>query len=523
MPGTRQRGRRLALATATAVVAATALAGSATAAPPAFYSGVSAASGLSLTLNLPAEFPGLGQTITLDLISAAGTLTHNETPGQEAPDEAASSAGLAAGSLVDSAGPLGALNQTVASSLEQPEASSSAGSVPENPLGLTLSGGNLTATSVAGTLATSSTGELANASLGSLADVLPADLLGPITAGLTTLTAGLTPLLTDVNTAIALITAPLTGASPSPAPSSSASPNPLDPITGGVGGAVGQVAGPVASAAAPILGPVGDATPQQIRDALIALQAQIQALIDAVPALVAALTDGSLVSLTGLEVEQTIGQVGDGITATARTRLAGIRLLGGFITVDGFENSATASVTGQPGAATANPVPGVAQVNVGDGTLALGLGEDGLVLPSDTPLAGLGPIVAPVNAALLTVIEQLNAILTMAGLSVVQSAASQTVAEDGRTASARASGLLVSYTIPSTEAPLIELAVGDAQVAVAAQDALAVEGETVTNPGVSTPTGTLANTGADLPTLAVLALLLATAGGLLLRRRATED
>lgn len=512
-------------ATATPTATPTATATSSPASGGSFSSGATSASGVQLVANFPQPMPGMGQSLSLGLINSAGTLTHTLTPTSDKPETAKTTSGLGSGTLLGADGPLAPLNQTVTATLADPGPKTfSLGSTPDNPL-LTLSGGNLLAVTKPGaTPSTEGTGQLADLSLGSLSDILPAQVLDPVTSGLQTLVGGLQPVLTQVTGAIAQVTAgcTTTGASPTPSPSpstsASASPNPLDPVTGPVAGGIGQVGDGLGSALGPVVTQICSMAPAQAdaaKAALGALQQQLQALINALPNLITALTKGSLVSLTGLDVAQSVDQSASAITSTATSKLGKLSLLGGFITVEGFENRAVATTTGAAGGAKGTATPGLADVKVGDSLLGLAIGPNGLTLPAGTPLAGLSDTLAPVNSALLQVVDQLNAILSQAGLTVKQSAGTQSAAPDGSAASARASSLLISYTIPTTSAPLVELAVGDAQAAVASGQGTAVQAESVTP--------VLARTGADLPLTAGAALLLLVAALFLLRRRSARS
>lgn len=459
----------LTVATSLYLAAAT---GTASAATPAFYGGTTSANVVELALTIPGltdQIPNnTDGTVGLGLIGATGTLVADPGGISDETDQNTGFAGLGSGNLVAGENaPFGALNQSVTSTSAEPGPKTAEfGSLPpDNPLFLSGTAGALRAESTA--TGNTSSAELASLKLGALSDIIPAEIFDPLSEGLTT--AG-----DELSTQLGML---------------------IDQLGGGLGPITGQ-------------DPTG--TLQDLIDTLNTVNDQI-------PAAIAALEDASLIDLEGLDSSQSITQAGDAVTSTATTKLAALSLLGGFVTLDGFENSATATVSGVAGAGSAVAQPAVAEVNVNDGVVLLGLDVDGIRAQigelglADEVVAGLNDALDQVEAALAQVFDA-------TGVSITQSQGTQEIAPDGRSASAAASGLLISIAPPGSGVD-ISLAIGAAKASAVAQQPVAV----VTPPAPPTPpTPTLAHTGLSMGLASgaagALVLLAATASR---RRRAT--
>ena len=191
--------------------------------------------------------------------------------------------------------------------------------------------------------------------------------------------------------------------------------------------------------------------------------------------------------------------------------------MGGFVTLDGFTNSATAFANGVAGGGTANPQPAVAEVTVADGLAVLGLDVDGLRAQIGSIEGIPAEVVAAVNTALDELEAGLQQVFDATGVSITQSAGSKTISPDGRSATASASGLLINLAPGGTQ--LLSLEIGAASAQAVAQQ------PTVTPPVVTPPvvTPSLPRTGAELPLTGGAALVLVAAAALVARRRSSAS
>lgn len=471
----RSRTRTITVvSSAGAILAAAAFPASAALAGPASYAGQSQASVVELRLNLPALAPGLpslgpvtpGQPILLGLISSDGSTSH--APGRA--DAGAATAQLASGTLTTAPGPLAPANRTATADLAHPgPVNSSLGALPSSVPAVSLSGGELRAQASQAPLGVASAGALASLSLGKLTELLPPGTLTPLTNAL--------------NSGAGTASSTLTSA---------------------VNQALGAVTGALKST------PAGS----PVNPTLTTLQQQLDRLLAQVPGLLNQIENGSVVSLQGLTSSQDVAEVAGRETATAAASLADLSLLGGFITLRGFQNSVTASTDGTSGAAT--PVPDVAQVQVGQGLLGLDLGPNGLL----GSVAGT-ELPAPVSGAVQQVVSALNAVINKAGVSIVPASYTKSVSPDGRTATATSSGLTIMVNSPADagntdpQKALLLVRIGAASATAQAAPPAPVS----LSAGAAAPRA-LAFTGADLPLTGGIALM-AVAAGVLLRRRGT--
>lgn len=458
----RRRSALVAAATAGLLVTATAVPAGA-AEVPAFYGGTTSGDVVKLVLTLPGQ-----DALGVGLISANGTSLFDPKGLSAQPQASRAFAGLASGTLVEGDGPLSALNRSVVATLDAPAPeASSFGSLPANPLGLAGSAGDLTASVTGGNGSNGSVAQLAQVSLGSLTDLLanlPTEVTQPVQDGLNDGSAQISDGLQQV----------------------------LDALT-------------------PVTGPVGAGDPTGTLQGVIDT---VNGVVADLPTIVADLQNQPIVSLTGLRSAQSISQTGDGVTATATTKLAALNLLGGFVTLDGFENTATAFANGVAGGSTAVPQPAVANVVVANDLAVLGLDVDGVRAQVGAIEGVPAEVVAAVNTALDAVEAGLQQVFDATGVSITQSAGSSSTSADGREATAAASGLLINLAPGGTQ--LLSLEIGATSVsALAQQPTVAV----VVPPVVpETVTPTLPRTGAELPLTGGAALLL-LAGAVAVRRR----
>ncbi len=457
--------------TATTLVAslgAAPAARAATTVTPAFYSGATEADVVRLTLDLPAAIPNVPNPAALGLISASGSALHN-TLGQLT-NQAQSFAGLASGNLVQGpAAPLSALDKYVrtsgngqqASNLQQIDPSS-------NPLGLGGTLGALQAASALALPASSSQGRLATLSIGALQSILPAAAVQAIRTAY-----------------------------------SSVEPSAQSAVNQAVS-QVDQVLKPIAAA-----DPTGTAA--GLEKAVNALPAQLDCANNA-DCLLNQILSSPLVSLDGLDAQQTIGTVRDGAQATAQAALLKANILSGLLTINGFTSTATAFADGVAGHATAKGNTILAQALVDHGLVGVDLGANGTIL--GVSVSGVSNQLAQqLNSALTQIVDTLNGVLGTLGVHVNTTQGTQTVRPDGTSASATGAVLDISVDQPQAApgaAPLVDVRVGGT--------------DSVINSRVAPPTGgviretVLPHTGANLPLTAGAGLALLGVAWLIRRR-----
>lgn len=525
----------LALATGTLVVtAATGAFADGTASPPSSYQGSTTSNALTLSLlkgvpGLPA-IPDVDTTnglVSAQLLNATSSLLHDGTGAK--PDAANSTITLLGGTLASLAAAGGSSNPipTASSSLSNPGPNSAGGpfgAPAKNSLGPlgTITAPNFTATSTKSPLSTSTSAAGLDLSTLKLSDVVPGSVLSQFTTGYQTL-------LSQVTTIQSLLTT-------------------LGSATSAVPGIGTAVAG--------------------LSSALAAVQTQAQNAYNEI-------TGGTLASVNGLVSSSSIKTVGSQEVSTAHVELGSLSLLGGFASVTGFNNTVTAMAGGTAGSASFTPTIN----NGGLGALTIAgaggsLGGSGLTTnlgPLTTLLSSL-PGASDFTSALGTAITTLQSGLAQlnSGLMGLVTITADTpsnvqVAKDGTSASGEVDGLSLAINLPSLTglpslpslpplpAPLSGIpglstiistlngllgnhaaraaAPAATQVlGISVGSASATAGALVAPPAVagetngSSPSGTLAFTGADLPLTAGVATLLVAGGvGLVLRRRRAHD
>ena len=307
----RQATRLLALAAATPVMVVMAT-GSAGAAPTMKHKlqGVAQTDVVQVSVNVPMGsdlanvLPTVGRVdlskpLTIGLIHTDGKLVRDQI--NKVSDLAQSTSTLGAGTLFDKGGPLASVNHSVTATLSHPSDGFTGAPVSNTRCTpLTLAAPTLVAKAAPSLLSTLGTGELAGLSFANLAQLLPAGALD-------TLNKQLAALIGDQN---------------------------------GNGGVTGTVTNTVDTLLNKIdqslqTTPVGSTA----HTALTALKNGWQALQTALPKLVATLESGSVVDVKALDSGHTIGTtVGNAVAATAHGALAHLSLLGGFVTLDGFND-----------------------------------------------------------------------------------------------------------------------------------------------------------------------------------------
>jgi hypothetical protein len=494
--GTKRAATRLlALAAATPVMVVMAT-GSAGAAPTVKHKlqGVAQTDVVQLSVNVPLgsvlanALPSVGgidlsKPITAGLIHT-DTLVRDEI--SKATDVASSTSTLGAGTLFDKGGLLASINRTVTSTLSHPNPASPSG-VAFSQAPLAISVPTLKAKSVSNLLSTNGVGELSGVSFANLAQLLPQT--GP--GSLQELNSVLSKLIGDQN---------------------------------GQGGVTGTVTGTVGSLLNKIdqtlqSTPVGSVT----HKALTTLQKELQALQAALPKLVATLESGSVVDVKALDSGHNLSTTAsNAVSATAHGALAHLSLLGGFVTLDGFNNSVTATANGKANGAKAIVNPNLAQVHIGSPVgLDLILGPNGLtgnLLGADLP--------AEITSLVNGLVGQISNILSVAGVKIARAQYSTKYNSNKSAVSVAGSGLQVLVNNPLNRSnedfnkALVGVKVG--ALAASAGDFTQSGGSPrVIHP--STPKAPLPHTGANLPVTAGAAMVFLTGAYFVRRRfRATE-
>jgi hypothetical protein len=490
----RQATRLLALAAATPVLVVMAT-GSAGAAPTVKHKlqGVAQTDVVQVSVNVPLGstlanvLPSVGNVdlskpLTIGLIHTDGKLVRNEI--SKVADLAQSTSTLGAGTLFDNGGLLASVNRTVTATLSNPNPASPAG-LAFSQAPLAIAAPTLQAHAVKNLLGTNGVGELAGVNFANLAQLLPAGALD-------TLNNTLSQIIGDTN---------------------------------GNGGAVGTVTGTVTTLLNKIdqslqTTPAGSAA----HKALTALENELKAIQAALPKLVATLESGSVVDLKALDSGHKIGTtVDNAISSTAHGALAHLSLLGGFVTLDGFNNSITATANGKANGAKAVINPNLAKVHVGSPVgLNLVIGPNGLLtgtlLGKDLP--------ADITTLVNSLVGQISSLLSAAGVKIAAAKYTTTYNSDHSAVSVAGSGLQVLVNNPLTpnNTTFSKALVGVKVGALAASAGDFVQTSTTpARPILATPHFQHPHTGANLPVTAGAAMVFLTGAYLVRRRmRATE-
>jgi hypothetical protein len=422
----------------------------------------------------------LAKPITANLIHTEGQLVRNQITG--AVDAATSVSKLASGTLFDNGGLLSSVNRSVTASLAKPGSYANTDGLAKTVGPISVSIPTLRASAVKHLLSTAGKGQLAGLSVADLKSLLKgADLAA-------------------LNEALAKVIG---------------TPGDTE------GSAVGTIVKTVDSLLTKIdstlqATPVGSAA----HTALAALQKVIKGLQDALPRLVATLQNGSIVDLKALDSSHSIATtVGNTVTSKAGVTLAHLSLLGGFVSLDGFDNSVVARATGKAGGASYIANPNVAKVHVGSPVgLDLVLGPNGLA----ASLLG-SALPAQVISLVNTLVKSIENILSLAGVKISAAQISHKFNSDKSAVTVASSGLQVLVNSPLNRTnkdirkALVGVTVGAASATAGSFTAASVTKPTpVVTP--KTPKGDLPHTGANLPVTAGAALVFLI-GAAVLRRR----
>jgi hypothetical protein len=386
----RQATRLLALAAATPVLVVMAT-GSAGAAPTVKHKlqGVAQTDVAQISVNVPLgstlasivptiKNVDLSKPLTVGLIHTEGNLVRNEI--SNVTDSAQSISKLGSGTLFDQGGLLANVNRVVTATLAHPSPADAKG-IGVNMPPLQLGVPTLKAKAVKNLLGTTSKAELAGLSFANLAQLLPAT--GPGS-------------LADLNNALSGVIGD----------------------TSGNGGATGTIVNTVNT----LLGQIDNSlksvpVSSVTHAALTKLQTQLKELQAQLPKLIATLESGSVIDLKALDSGHEIATTAsNAVSSTAHGALAHLSLLGGFVTLDGFNNSITATATGKANGAKSVVNPNLAKVHVGSPVgLDLVLGPNGLtgsLLGTDLP--------AEITSAVNGLVGQISNLLSVAGVKIAE-------------------------------------------------------------------------------------------------------
>jgi hypothetical protein len=382
----------LALATGTLVAAGASTAGAATTDKTTFTAS-GGGSVLRLTVNLPVELPGIGSSLTQDLVLTGGSVRTGSAAA------AIGNAVLGANGTVPVVSSL--LDKSVTAEYGKPDPAE----INAFPAGLSALGitGDLLALkshvanpNVDGTLS-SSKSAVANlriegaGSLQALLDALAAQLTGLLNV----------PLPVSV-----------------PGVGGTGSTNTVESLTGLVTGLATQVTDLVDSSTSGASAPLTDAA----KAALTQLASLLNSLPDAISAKIkATAADTSLLSVGLIQSEQTVKRANGIVTSTSDNVLTDIKVLGGLVTISGLSSTASAALGNGVSSASPKAVGNASllHVNAAD-LLTVDVANDlkvllgGSVLPAE--------VVTAVNGALAQVTAALNGLLgaTLTGAKVTQ-------------------------------------------------------------------------------------------------------
>ncbi len=306
----------------------------------------------------------------------------------------------------------------------------------------------------------------------------------------------------------------------------------LAPIIAQLTGTLGTAVGTVGSTTAPVVSTVTTATdalagtlktaglPVDVSTTITQVSNTLTNTLATLQALPTTLANtGSLVHIAKLNSDRLITRNGDAVTATSSNELSDVDLLGGLVTVKALTSSATATAAGVAGKASA-PVPSSQVVHVTiKGVADLFLDKTGIHL-GDT----LGGAVPPaVTGAVNTALTQLQSAVSLLGISVQDGVGTSTVAKDGRSAEAHASGAAIEINplkaLDAKALPLLRLSMVNSNALVAATP---VTLQSVTRPAVVKSEPNLPRTGANLPLTGAIATGLVGLAMVARRRRMTH-
>ena len=471
----RRRGTALlALAMASGVTLAVSVpAGAASAAPPAYYQGVTSANVLGVALHLPAALPALPnipKDLAVNLIGVNGNAVHNTLAGTDANASTAVS-NLASGSLIDALPTNLGLKKTLTATLSANPAdgikSSTAQSINASPLIDVTVGGQL---AKALKLSNTSSSTLTDGKILDLGSLLQIPAAGTTLLNTVQDTLNQADVAGQIDSAIQGVESALNGVLQN------------DP-TGQVAAVANQV----------------EATVNTLKDNLNTFLADLQNK----------LANTAVVKVNLLSATQSIAPSAGSAVSNAAVHLADLDILDGVLSVKGFESGATAIANGKPGGASASFVGHKPIVSVGVSNILTGtLDETGLTLQ------GVPALGDQVNQALQTLSSTLNGLLNTLGvhLTFVPGHVDK-VDPAGKFAQATGPEYDIVVTNPVDKTALVEVGLGHGTTA-SVSAAQATVHHNIANPQL----GKLPHTGANLPLIAGGGLAFLLGAGYLRRR-----
>ena len=290
--------------------------------------------------------------------------------------------------------------------------------------------------------------------------------------------------------------------------------NPVSTLTGTLGTVLGTVDSTTQTATNTITGVVNtavstlnQATNDQtapvtapVKQAVATVTTALQDLVATIEAAINGLTEGtSLIDLGIMKSDQTISRTGKAVTSTVHNELAGLSLLGGLVSVDALQSTASATAGGKPGTASVLHTPGVLTVHVAD-ALTLKIGKT-IELTGTLGNALPAALQDTVNSTLATVLGLLRDTL---GLDFQPGSAVESVAKDGTSAATTVSAAKLVLNPPVIAGLLPK---GEKLLTVEMVGAQAAVGDKLVSQAAATPVvvHSLPRTGANLPLTATVA------------------
>jgi hypothetical protein len=483
--GRAARLTALALATGTLVAAGAGSAGAANTTKTT-YTATGGGSVIRLTVNLPVALPGIGSSITQDLVLTGSNVRTGDLAA------AVSTSILGANGNVPIVS--GLLQKSVRAEYGKP-APAPVNAFPDlSALGIT---GKLLALK-SSALNPNVDGEVAH-SVSSVAN-LRIDGAGNLQALLDALTTQLSGV---INQAIGTL------------PGGSSSSGTTAPVTSTVTGLLGSVTDQLNALTNNTTKPLSDAAKQAINTIIEQLNA-LPALLTA--KLKATATDTSLLKIKLIESEQTITRHAGVVTSTADQSLVGISVLGGLVTVDGLSSSAAAALGNGISTATPKAVGSSKLLHVNAANLLTVDVTNGLTAALGS--TALPPeVVTAVNGALAQITTLLNGVL---GATLVGPAVTENITTADKASSAvSAARLTVNPTLPGLNKPLFAKPLVDVQFVPASAQVLKSEAQIKpqVTPAKTISTTAFGPTGADLPLTGTVAAALMGVAYMVRRRR----
>jgi hypothetical protein len=482
----------LALATGTLVAAGSGTAGASAIDTTNTFKALGGGSVLRLTINLPVEVPGIGQTLTQDLVLTGGNTLSGANPA------AIANSVLGANGTVPLISDL--IEKSVTAEYGKP-APAPVNAFPSQLAALGIKGELLALTS---TVANPNVDGVISHGHSAVAD-LRIDGAGNLQAMINALT---TQLQAVVNQVLGGGLALPTGTAPSVAGATL-------PVASTVTGALDTLTAALPAIAQDALGT------DQLTDQVEAALAQVTSLLDSLPSAIAnqlkiaTSADTSLLHVGLIESEEVVSRNAGVVTSNVKNVLTDISALGGLITIEGLSSQATAAL--------GNGVSKAAPKAVGSSSLLKLHAADLLDvdIASDlTATLGSGVLPKEVTDAVQGVLNQITGVLnSVLGATLTGPKVDENVETPNRAASSVAAAhFVVNPSLlgaPLFAKPLIDIALVPAKAEV-------VRGQAAVPPTVvNTPSTreTLPRTGAELPLTGATAVALMGLAVVARRRR----